>query len=231
MPNHSVDRRTFLSLTAAAAGSVVVPEGLTAAPRARGGREAVPAPQEAPAPPLGNGEHPAFAFQAYPGGTGALYARWHREGVDPFARHPIPVAPWTGRVPRDEREIAYLPVHRLSALIRDGHLTSEELTRIYLDRLKRYDPVLLCAVTILEDRALEEARLGACPSKGVGRARGAFACSVEERRRVVAALRRGEATMDQPRTHHVPIHLQDHETEDCGLGVERPRLRRWRSWT
>ncbi len=73
--------------------------------------------------------------------------------------------------------------------------------------------------------------LGACPSKGVGRARGAFACSAKERRRVVAALRRGGATMDQPRTHHVPIHLQDHDIEACGLGAARPRLRRWRSST
>ncbi len=28
--------------------------------------------------------------------------------------------------------------------------------------------------------------------------------------------------MDQPRTHHVPIHLQDHDIEDCGLGAARP---------
>ncbi len=53
----------------------------------------------------------------------------------------------------------------------------------------------------------------------------------EERRRGVAALRRGGAAMDQPRTHHVPIHLQDHDIEDCGLGAARPRLRRWRSST
>ncbi|HJO29662.1 MAG TPA: amidase, partial [Acidobacteriota bacterium] len=49
-------------------------------------------------------------------------------------------------------------MHRLSALIRDRHLSPIDLTEIYLDRIKRFDPVLLCAVTILEGRAREEAQ-------------------------------------------------------------------------
>ena len=73
--------------------------------------------------------------------------------------------------------------------------------------------------------------VGACPSERVGRARGAFACSAKKRRRGVAALRRGEATMDQPRTHHVPVRMQHRGVKDCGLGAARPRLRRWRSST
>ena len=115
--------------------------------------------QEGPPPvPLKNGEHPALVYQAYPGGTGALYRRWHESGVDPFARHDIPIAPWEGRVPGDPDDIAFLPVARLAALIQGRHISSVELTELYLERMKRYDPVLLCAVSILEGRAMEEAQ-------------------------------------------------------------------------
>jgi Asp-tRNA(Asn)/Glu-tRNA(Gln) amidotransferase A subunit family amidase len=87
-----------------------------------------------------------------------LYQKWHDEGIDPFARHAIPIEPWRGAVPGDAADVAFLPVHRLSALIQGGHMSSVELTEIYLERMKRYDPVLLCAVSILEDRAMEEAQ-------------------------------------------------------------------------
>jgi hypothetical protein len=100
--------------------------------------------QERPPPiPLGNGEHPAIAYQAYSGGTGALCAKWDREGVNPFDRHVIDIPAWTGLVPTDEEDLAFLPVHRLSALVRDGHISSVDLTAIYLQRLK--------PTTLLED--------------------------------------------------------------------------------
>ena len=54
-------------------------------------------------------------------------------------------------------DIAFLPAHRLSALIRERKLTSTQFTRIYLDRLERLDPTLLCAVTIMKEQALAEA--------------------------------------------------------------------------
>src|SRR5262249_13505430 len=60
-------------------------------------------------------------------------------------------------VDRDPNEIAFLPAHRLSALVKARHITSTQLTRIYLDRIKRLDPTLLCAVTIMEDQAMAEA--------------------------------------------------------------------------
>jgi Asp-tRNA(Asn)/Glu-tRNA(Gln) amidotransferase A subunit family amidase len=152
-----LQRRDFLKAAAAVAatGAVTPAQLLGVAPAAAG----VVGQQEGPPPvPLGNGEHPALVYQAYPGGTGSLYARWHKEGVDPFERHAIPITPWVGPVPTREEDIAFLPVHRLSALVREGHISSVDLTELYLDRLKRYDPILLCAVTILEGRAREEAQ-------------------------------------------------------------------------
>ena len=64
---------------------------------------------------------------------------------------------WTGAVPTSPDEIAFLPAHRLSALIKARKITSTQLTQIYLDRIKRLDPTLLCAVTIMEEQALAEA--------------------------------------------------------------------------
>lgn len=158
-----LERRGFLKAAAAAAATgAVAPTTLFADERVeRAVATTLGMPQErqqAPLVPLGNGEHPAVVYQAWPGGTGALYERWHREGIDPFAKSPIPIEPWQGSVPGDPEDIAFLPVHRLAALIQGRHLSSVELTEIYLDRIKRYDPILLCAVSILEDRAREEAQ-------------------------------------------------------------------------
>ncbi len=160
-----LERRDFLRAAAAAVASgAASPAVLLAAEpdpvrREELARTILPQSQEGPPPlPLGNGEHPALVYQAYPGGTGSLYRKWHDEGIDPFVRHPVPIAPWEGAVPGDPTEIAFLPVHRLAALIRERRITSVELTEIYLERMKRYDPVLLCAVSILEGRAMEEAQ-------------------------------------------------------------------------
>ncbi len=153
----SMERRRFLKVTAAAAAvSGVHPGALTAEPR----REPFPI-QEAQEPlvPLGNGEPPAMQFQAYPGGTGALFDKlWRENGGVPFERQTLDIGPWPGPAPTDPADIAFLPAHRLGALIRDRKITSAELTDIYLERMKKYDPILLCAVTILEDRAREEAQ-------------------------------------------------------------------------
>ncbi|MDP2957588.1 MAG: amidase, partial [Longimicrobiales bacterium] len=148
-----LERRDFLkAVAAAAAGGALAGSPLAA--------QVVPGQQQAPPPiPLGNGEAPAIQFQAYPGGTGALLDKlWRQAGGKAFERTPVAVEPWTGPAPATEEDVAFLPVHRLAALLRAGRITPTELTRIYLDRINRYDPVLLCAVTILEGRALEEAQ-------------------------------------------------------------------------
>ena len=83
---------------------------------------------------------------------------WRENGGNPFERTEIDLERWSGPVPTSEEDLAFLPVHSLAALIRAREITPSELTDIYLGRLKRLDPVLLCAVTILEGRAREEAR-------------------------------------------------------------------------
>jgi Asp-tRNA(Asn)/Glu-tRNA(Gln) amidotransferase A subunit family amidase len=157
-----LDRRSFLAATAAAAAAAGLPGAVSAEPvpgPAAPGTTPQGAFQQPPMPALGNGEMIAVNFSAYPGGTGALLEKVVRErGVAAFRRNIPKPAPWgTATLPKTDEEIAFLPVHRLSAAIHAGKLTSARLTDIYLNRLKQYNPQLLCAVTILEDSARKEA--------------------------------------------------------------------------
>ena len=56
-----------------------------------------------------------------------------------------------------EDELAFLPVTELSELVRRRRVTSVQLTQMYLARLKKYDPVLKCVISLTEDRALKQA--------------------------------------------------------------------------
>ena len=116
--------------------------------------------QQQPAVPLlGNGEPPAEQFMPYPGGTGALLEKMYKErGVAAFNRSTFVVPKWEGAVPTSDEDIAFLPAHRLSALLKEKKITSTRLTKIYLDRLKKYNPTLLCAVTIMESQGMAEAQ-------------------------------------------------------------------------
>ncbi|MCH8838517.1 MAG: amidase [Candidatus Marinimicrobia bacterium] len=59
--------------------------------------------------------------------------------------------------PDNLEELAYYSVAQLGALIRTRQVSSTELTKMYLERLKRYDPQLHCVVTLTEELALEQA--------------------------------------------------------------------------
>jgi Asp-tRNA(Asn)/Glu-tRNA(Gln) amidotransferase A subunit family amidase len=59
--------------------------------------------------------------------------------------------------PESEEALAFLPVTELSALVRERLVSSTELTKLYLGRLKRFDPLLKCVVTLTEELALKQA--------------------------------------------------------------------------
>src|SRR5690349_20605873 len=54
-------------------------------------------------------------------------------------------------------DLAYATVPQLAELIRTRKVSSTELTKMYLARLKKYGPKLLCVVTLTEDLALKQA--------------------------------------------------------------------------
>src|SRR6185436_10847681 len=99
--------------------------------------------------PLDNSVGPAIKFDPLPPGK-KIAAQAPRPMVRSKVAHRA--------VPADLDDLAFLPVTELSELVRRRRVTSLELTQMYLARLKKYDPVLRCVITLTEDRALKQAR-------------------------------------------------------------------------
>ena len=61
-------------------------------------------------------------------------------------------------LPDNDRDIAFLPVHSLGELVREKKISSVRLTKIYLERLKKYEPLLRNVVTMTEELAMKQAQ-------------------------------------------------------------------------
>jgi Asp-tRNA(Asn)/Glu-tRNA(Gln) amidotransferase A subunit family amidase len=61
-------------------------------------------------------------------------------------------------MPDNIEECAFMTVPQLAYLIRTQQVSSEALTEMYIQRLKKHGPELECVVTITEELALEQAR-------------------------------------------------------------------------
>jgi Asp-tRNA(Asn)/Glu-tRNA(Gln) amidotransferase A subunit family amidase len=57
----------------------------------------------------------------------------------------------------DENALAFASVRELAELVKAKKVSSVALTKMYLARLKRYDPKLHFAITLMEERALKQA--------------------------------------------------------------------------
>src|SRR5205807_869464 len=55
-------------------------------------------------------------------------------------------------------DLAFATVPQLAELIRTKKVSSVELTKMYLSRLKKYGPKLLCVVTLTEELAMKQAQ-------------------------------------------------------------------------
>jgi Asp-tRNA(Asn)/Glu-tRNA(Gln) amidotransferase A subunit family amidase len=66
--------------------------------------------------------------------------------------------PKTVALPANREELAFFPVYKLAVLMKAKKITSVELTQLYLRRLKKYADTLQCAITILEEQALAQAK-------------------------------------------------------------------------
>ena len=62
------------------------------------------------------------------------------------------------QLPADRSQLAYYSIPQLASLIKNKKITSEQLTRFFLDRLKRYGPQLHCVIEVTEDIALQQAK-------------------------------------------------------------------------
>ena len=73
---------------------------------------------------------------------------------DRFIRSKAAVEP----LPKRDDDIAFAPLSQLSRWIETRALTSERLTRIYLERIQRFDAKLRCIITLTGEHALAQAR-------------------------------------------------------------------------
>jgi Asp-tRNA(Asn)/Glu-tRNA(Gln) amidotransferase A subunit family amidase len=81
-------------------------------------------------------------------------------GVEPAGAQFGPAASAPANVvrPDDLEEVASWSIPELAALLRQGDVTSVELTEMYLARLERLDEHLHCVITLMPERALAQAR-------------------------------------------------------------------------
>lgn len=96
---------------------------------------------------LRNEVAPALVFNPLP--TGFEFEK----GVSYFKASSIS----TISLPKDKNDLAFYSVRQLAALIQSKKITSLELTKFFLERLKKHDTQLACVVTLTEDLALQQA--------------------------------------------------------------------------
>ncbi len=92
---------------------------------------------------------PALLFHAAPAAGGGQVA---------VRREAAPTETAPPRRPDDDDELAFLPVTELAGLLRSRQVSSRELTRMYLERLRRFDPLLHCVVSYTGELALRQAQ-------------------------------------------------------------------------
>ncbi len=97
---------------------------------------------------LDNGVAPAIGFDPLPPGE-KIRPRPHRVVLSPVGNV---------RLPENLEDVAFYTVPQLAQLIRSRQITSERLTRLYLERLRTYGPLLNCVITLTDSLALDQAR-------------------------------------------------------------------------
>jgi Asp-tRNA(Asn)/Glu-tRNA(Gln) amidotransferase A subunit family amidase len=95
---------------------------------------------------------PAITFRPY------LPGKKPKPGATPGAPIRVRLQPPAARRPSLD-DLAFLPITALAPLVRRRQISSTDLTKMYLERLKKYGPKLNCVVTLTEALALEQAAL------------------------------------------------------------------------
>ncbi len=96
---------------------------------------------------LGNDTAPALVFNPVPPGKAIP------KGESSMAPSDVNVS-----MPSTDEELAFLPATHLGRLVARRDVKPTELTKLYLARLKKYDPVLHCVISLTEDIATAQAK-------------------------------------------------------------------------
>lgn len=97
---------------------------------------------------IGYNSAPAIHFDATPGQAPS-------GGRGTVAPSPVKDA----KKPATDDDLAFSTLATLAELLRTKQISSTELTKLYLARLKKYDPALLCVVSFTEELALKQAKV------------------------------------------------------------------------
>ena len=98
---------------------------------------------------LKNGASPSILFNPIPVGF-----------VLPTKQEPIVYSDYSlTKMPSNKNDLAFYTIGQLAYLIRTKQITSTDLTKFFIERLKKFDPVLHCVITFTEERALRQAKI------------------------------------------------------------------------
>ncbi len=64
----------------------------------------------------------------------------------------------TAELPANKNDLAFYNILQLASLIKNKKISSVELTRFFIDRIKKYGDTLQCVISITEDIALQQAK-------------------------------------------------------------------------
>jgi Asp-tRNA(Asn)/Glu-tRNA(Gln) amidotransferase A subunit family amidase len=98
--------------------------------------------------PLSNSVPPAMQFNPIPIGM-KIDTKQKK-----FKLSPAPKV----KLPENLDDLAFYSIRELGELIKTRQITSEKLTRVFLERMKKYGPKLECVVTLTEDLAMAQAK-------------------------------------------------------------------------
>ncbi len=106
-----------------------------------------------------------------------LYKGLHRtmpanDVTYPFAFHPAPLGykiptkkirinwniPYSIELPANKNELAFYSLPQLASLIINKKISSVELTKFFIERLKKWGDTLQCVITLTEDLAMQQAK-------------------------------------------------------------------------
>ena len=90
----------------------------------------------------------------------------------PFAFHPAPLGykiptkkirinwniPYSMELPANKNELAFYSLPQLASLIINKKISSVELTKFFIERLKKWGDTLQCVITLTEDLAMKQAK-------------------------------------------------------------------------
>jgi len=98
--------------------------------------------------PLDNAVSPALIFDPIP----VDYQLPKNEGLNNWKINEA------AELPENREDLAFYPLLDLAGLIKSGQISSVNLTKLYLERIKKYDEQLQAFVTVTEELALNQAQ-------------------------------------------------------------------------